>query len=130
MQQKLNDLPLQQLPQMFAPQASPANAASLDPFQLISPVINGLGSLGNGQFSGVDPTQKLGNVSVAVDGTATPLQQARGSVAHDWKGGANTAADAKTHVALAKGAEVATQADGLRANLSNSASEVAQARNG
>ena len=27
MQQKLNDLPLKQLPQMFAPQASPANAA-------------------------------------------------------------------------------------------------------
>jgi X-X-X-Leu-X-X-Gly heptad repeat protein len=128
MQQKLDGLPLQQLPQTFAPQGSPADASSLDPFQLIAPVVNGLGSLGNGQFSGVDPTQILSGVSSAFDGTAMPLQQARGSVSHDWKGGANTAADAKTHAAVANGAEVATQADGLRQNLSDSASEVAQAR--
>jgi hypothetical protein len=128
MQQKLGELPLQQLPQMFAPQGSAADAASLDPFQLITPVVDGLFTLGNGQFSGVDPTQKLGAVSAAVDGSATPLQQARGSVSHDWKGGANAAADAKTHAAVANGAEVATQADGLRQNLSTSASEVAQAR--
>jgi ABC-type transporter Mla subunit MlaD len=128
MQQKLDGLPLQQFPQTFAPQQSTADAASLDPFQLIAPVVNGLGSLGNGQFSGIDPTQILSGVSNAFDGTATPLQQARGSVAHDWKGGANAAADAKAHAAVANGAQVATQADGLRENLSTSASEVAQAR--
>jgi hypothetical protein len=123
MQQKLNDLPLQQFSQ-----PSPANTAGLDPLQLIAPVVNGLGALGNGQFSGIDPTQMLQGVSNAFDGTATPLQQARGSVAHDWKGGANATADAKTHAAVANGAQVATQADGLRDNLSNAASDVAQAR--
>jgi ABC-type transporter Mla subunit MlaD len=128
MQQKLDGLPLQQFPQTFAPQGASADAASIDPFQLIAPVVNSLGSLGNGQFSGVDPTQILSGVSNAFDGTAMPLQQARGSVAHDWKGGANAAADAKTHAAVANGAQVATQADGLRENLSTSASEVAQAR--
>src|SRR5882724_5347287 len=125
MQQKLNDLPLQQFPQT---QGSPADGAGLDPFQLITPVINGLGTLGNGLFPGLDPTQKLGDVSAAFDGTAVPLQQARGAVAHDWKGGANAAADAKTRAAVTNGTQVATQADGLRENLSTSASDVAQAR--
>lgn len=128
MQQKLNDLPLQQFPHTLELHGSQADAAGLDPFQLIAPVINGLGTLGNGQFSGVDPTQMLQGVSNAFDGTATPLQQARGSVAHDWKGGANAAADAKTHAAVANGTQVATQADGLRDNLSTAASDVAQAR--
>jgi hypothetical protein len=123
MQQKLNDLPLQQFSQ-----PSPAATAGLDPLQLIAPVVNGLGALGNGQFSGIDPTQMLQGVSNAFDGTAKPLQQARGSVSHDWKGGANAAADAKTHAAVANGAQVATQADGLRENLSTAASDVAQAR--
>jgi hypothetical protein len=128
MQQKLNDLPLQQFPHTLELRGQQPDAAGLDPLQLIAPVINGLGTLGNGQFSGVDPTQMLQGVSNAFDGTATPLQQARGSVAHDWKGGANAAADAKTHAAVANGAQVATQADGLRDNLSTSASDVAQAR--
>jgi cell wall-associated NlpC family hydrolase len=100
----------------------------LDPTGLITPVVNALGALGTGQFSGIDPTQMLGGVSKAFDRTATPLQQARGAVSEDWQGASGTAVDTKTRAAVANGAQVATQADGLRDNLSIAAAAVAQAR--
>jgi hypothetical protein len=56
------------------------------------------------------------------------MQQARGSVAHDWQGESGAAADAKVRLALGKGADVATRADALRDNMSTAASNVAQAR--
>lgn len=127
-QQTLNLLPLQRFPEQ--PPADPAGSASpIDPFQLITTVVGALGTLGSGVFSGLDPTRILGGVSDAFDGIASPLQRALGSVAHDWQGGSGAAADAKTRAAVANGARVATQADGLRENLSSAASDVAQARN-
>jgi cell wall-associated NlpC family hydrolase len=152
-QQNLNQLPLQRFPEEEAPPEPPPPApldpnqvvspilgalsavgsgisglSGLDPIGLITPVVNALGALGTGQFSGIDPTQMLAGISGAFDRTATPLQQARGSLADNWRGGSGAAADAKTRAAVANGAEVATQADGLRANLSAAATNVATAR--
>jgi peptidoglycan DL-endopeptidase CwlO len=149
-QQILHQLPLQRFPQE-APPADPPPPSPVDPTQVISPilgalgsgisglsgvdpiglitpVVNALGALGSGQFSGIDPTQKLRGVSDALDRTSIPLQQATGAVAHDWKGASGAAVNAKTRAAVANGAEVATQADGLRTNLSTAAANVAQAR--
>ena len=156
-QQVLGRLPLQQFPPDAPADQSPADPAGpspidpmqfispilgglgslasgvggltgLDPIGLITPVVNALGALGTGQFSGTDPTQILGGVSKAFDRTAAPLQQARGAVAEDWRGASGAAVDTKTRAAVANGADVATQADALRGNLSTAAANVAQAR--
>jgi cell wall-associated NlpC family hydrolase len=148
-QQVLNQLPLQRFPQeppadspppspvdptqvvspiLGALGALPTALSGLDPIGLITPVVNALGTLGTGQFSGVDPTQRLGGVSNAFDRTSIPLQQATGAVAHDWQGASGKAVDGKARTAVANGAEVATQADGLRTNLSTAAANVAHAR--
>jgi cell wall-associated NlpC family hydrolase len=156
-QQVLGQLPLQQFPQDAPADQAPADPpppspvdpmqvlspilgglgslasgasglSGLDPTGLIAPVVNALGTLGTGQFSGIDPTQILRGVSGAFDRTASPLQQARGAVAEDWQGASGAAVDAKTRAAVANGAEVATQADGLRDNLSTAAAAVTQAR--
>jgi peptidoglycan DL-endopeptidase CwlO len=100
----------------------------VDPLGLITPVVNALGALGPGQFSGTDPTQMLSGVSNAFDRTSIPLQQATGALGHNWQGASGAAVDAKTRASVANGAEVATQADGLRTNLSTAAANVAQAR--
>ena len=126
-QQTLNLLPLQRFPEQ--PFADASDSASLiDPFQLISTVVGALGTLGTGIFAGLDPTRILRGVSDAFDGVAAPLQRALDFVANDWQGGSGAAVDAKTRAAVANGAAVATQADGLRDNLSTAASDVAQAR--
>jgi len=126
-QQTLNLMPLQRFPVPPSGDAS-GSASPIDPFQLISTVVGALGTLGSGIFSGLDPTRILRGVSDAFDGVAVPLQRALGSVANDWQGGSGAAVDAKTRAAVANGAELATQADGLRENLSTAASDVAQAR--
>jgi cell wall-associated NlpC family hydrolase len=124
--------PMQVLSPILGGLGSLASGASglsgLDPMGLIAPVVNALGTLGTGQFSGIDPTQVLSGVSGAFDRTAAPLQQARGAVAEDWQGASGAAVDTKTRAAVANGAEVATQADGLRDNLSTAAAAVTQAR--
>ena len=131
-QQILGGLPLQQLPgQPPADPEAPADAGlanQIDPFQLISPLLGGLGTLGSGLFAGVDPTQVLGGVSEAFDAITMPMQQSIGSVAHDWQGESGAAADDKARLAVGKGADVATRADALRENMSTAASNVAQAR--
>jgi hypothetical protein len=125
-QQTLSELPLQQFTGSSG--GAPANPGGLDPLHLITPVINALGTLGTGQFSGTDPTQTLSGISNAVDGNSGPLQQALGSIANDWQGESGTAANAATQAALANGAQVGSQADGLGNSLSTAASSVAQAR--
>ena len=149
-QQVLNQLPLQRFPHEAPPAEPPppspvdptqvispilgalgsgiSGLSAVDPIGLITPVVNAFGALGSGQFSGIDPTQKLGGVSDAVDRTSIPLQRANGAVAHDWQGASGTAVNTKTRAAVANGAEVATQADGLRTNLSTATANVAQAR--
>jgi cell wall-associated NlpC family hydrolase len=149
-QQILGQLPLQRLPEQAPPGDPPppspfdptqvispilgalgtglSGLSGVDPLGLITPVVNALGALGPGQFSGTDPTQKLRGVSNAFDRTSVPLQRATGAVAHDWQGSSGAAVNAKTRAAVANGAEVATQADGLRTNLSTAAANVAQAR--
>jgi hypothetical protein len=102
--------------------------SGVDPIGLITPVVHALGALGTGQFSGIDPTQMLGGVSDAFDRTSIPLQQSTGRVSHDWQGASGAAIGAKSRAAVANGAEVATQADGLRNNLSTAAANVTQAR--
>jgi hypothetical protein len=109
--------------------ANPAGAINaLDPTQLISPVINALGTLGSGQFSGMDPTSTLNGISNAFDGISGPVRQALGAVQHGWQGVSSAAAGAKTGAALANGAEVAAQATGLKNSLASAAADVAQAR--
>lgn len=126
-QQTLNLLPLQRFSDLSSAGAAAA-PNGIDPLQLISTVVGALGALGSGIFSGLDPTRILSGVSDAFDGIAVPLQRALGAVAQDWQGGSGAAVAAKTRAAVANGAEVATQADGLRENLSAAASDIAQAR--
>ena len=128
-QQILDGIPLQQHPGQppADPEAptDPGLANQIDPFQLISSLLGGLATLGDGKF---DPTQILGGVSGALDAITSPMQQARGSVAHDWQGASGAAADEKARLAIGKGADVANRADALRDNMSTAASNVAQAR--
>lgn len=129
-QQALGELPLQHFSPMLPanPQGLAGLANQLDPFNLITPVIHGLGTLGSGQFAGLDPRQILTGISNAFDGTSTPLQQSANSLANDWQGQSGSAADARTRAAVANGADVANQADGLNSNLSTTTASVAQAR--
>jgi hypothetical protein len=134
-QQILDQLGLQRLPNaaLAAPAspglpANPGGAISpVGPTQLISPVLNMLSTLGTGQFSGMDPTNMLNGISNAFDGTSGPVQQALSAVQQGWQGASSAAASAKTGAALANGAEVATQATGLKNSLSAAAVDVAQA---
>lgn len=111
---------------------TPANAGGpinpVNPAQLISPVVNALATLGNGQFSGMDPTSMLNGISNAFNGTAGSVQPALNAVQQGWQGTSSAAAIAKTGAALANGTEVATQANGLQNSLSAAAADVAQAR--
>ncbi|MGE2817441.1 hypothetical protein ACQI5H_20185 [Mycobacterium heidelbergense] len=97
-----------------------------DPAALISPVVNALGTLGNGQFSGMNPTSALDGISHAFNGIAGPVQQALSAVQPGWQGVSGAAAIAKTGAALANGADVATQASGLSSTLSTAVADVAQ----
>ena len=131
LEQILGELPLQQFG--GSPAGLPANLAGglanqIDPLNLIGPVISGLGALGTGQFSGIDPTQIFRGIFSAFDGNMTPLQQAMGSAANDWQGESGAAANAATQAVVVKGAAVANQANGIGNNLSGAASDVAQAR--
>jgi hypothetical protein len=109
--------------------SNPANAINaLNPAQLISPVTNALGTLGTGQFPGMDPTSMLNGISNAFGNTAGPLQQATGAVEQGWQGASSAAAGTKTVAAINNGAEVATQATGLQNSLSAAAADVGQAR--
>ena len=135
-QQILNQFGLHGLPDQAAAASAhppmpgnPANALNaLNPAQLISPVTNALGTLGSGQFPGMDPTSMLSGISNAFGNTAGPLQQAMGAVEQGWQGASSAAAGTKTATALANGAEVATQATGLQNSLSAAAADVGQAR--
>ena len=128
-QQILDGIPLQQHPGQppADPEAptDPGLANQIDPFQLISSLLGGLATLGDGKF---DPTQILGGVPEAIDAITSLMRQARGSVAHDWQGASGAAADEKARLAVGKGADVATRADAVRDNVSTAASNVAQAR--
>ncbi len=135
-QQILNQFGLHGLPDQAAATSAhppmsgnPGNALNaLNPAQLISPVTNALGTLGSGQFPGMDPTSMLSGISNAFGNTAGPLQQAMGAVEQGWQGASSAAAGTKTATALANGAEVATQATGLQNSLSAAAADVGQAR--
>jgi hypothetical protein len=129
-QQTLGELSLQQIAEpSVGPVANLAGRPSqIDPLNLITPVINALGTLGTGQFSGIDPTQALGGIANAFDGTSGPSRQALGSVADGWQSETGAAAAAKTQAEVANGAQVGSQARQLRDSLSAAASNDAQAR--
>jgi hypothetical protein len=68
-------------PASAMPSMNPGNAMSaLNPAQLISPVVQALGTLGTGQFGGLDPTSMLSGISNAFEGTSGPMQQALSAV--------------------------------------------------
>ena len=77
-----------------------------DPSQLISgliqPVTDALGTLGSGQFGGLDPTQMLGGVSQALQSAGQSVQQAMGSLGGAWQGTAATAAAVSAPTSLSK----------------------------
>jgi uncharacterized protein YukE len=107
------------------PPAGQANP--FDPSQLIQPVTDALGTLGSGQFGDVDPTQVFGGISKTLDSAGQSVQQALAALDGGWAGDAATAAGDKTSAALADGAEVASQANGLAESLSTVAANVKQA---
>ena len=129
-QQTLAQLPLQHFSASSGQAAANVadKASQIDPLGLITPVINALGTLGSGDFSGVDPTQVLSGISKVVEGNSGSLQQALSAVQLGWQGESATAAASKTQAAIAHGSQVAAQADGLSSSLSSAASSVAQAR--
>jgi hypothetical protein len=116
-------------PEAAEPTDQAGDAASpVDPMQLISPVMDALGTLGTGAFDNFDPTKVLGGVSEAVDAAAQSVSPAIGSLAQDWQGESGAAAARSAGAALANGAEVSTQASGLRGSLMTAAATVAQAK--
>ncbi|WP_102417392.1 hypothetical protein [Mycobacterium sp. 4858] len=118
-------------PTSVAPMGQQAPAAPItpmDPSALIQPVTSALGTLGNGAFQGLDPTQMLGGITNAFQSTGGPLQQALGSLGGIWQGVSSGAAVDKTTAAIANGKQVAAQADALRSSLTTATADVAQAR--
>lgn len=116
-------------------QAVPANPTNpggptspINPAQLISPVLNALGSLGSGQFPGMDPRSNLSGISNALGSSAGPVSQTLAALEQGWLGASSTSAGAKTATALARGTDLAKQANVLRSNLTTAAADVAQAR--
>lgn len=108
--------------------ANPGGAMnSVSPTQLISPVISALSTLGTG-MNPTSATSALSGIASALNGTSSPVQQALSAVQQGWQGASSAAASTKTATALANGAEVATQAAGLRNILSAATADVAQAR--
>src|SRR5262245_50764510 len=96
-QQILDQLGLQRLPSPArAAPGAPANPGGpitpVDPIGLIGPVVNALGTLGTGQFPGIDPTSALNGISNVFDGTSGPLLQALGAVGQGWRGASRAAA--------------------------------------
>jgi hypothetical protein len=134
-QQILDKFRLGQLPS--PPTAAPAAPGAptnpggsvnpIDPTQLISPVVNALGTLGNPQLAAM-PTSMLDGISNAFDNVSGPVQQALAAMEQGWQGESGAATAAKTAAALANGSEVATQANGLQGSLVAAAAEVAKAR--
>jgi hypothetical protein len=134
-QQLLSQLGLQQLPMAATTAAMSPLAAnpggpmnSIGPAQLISPVVQALSTLGTGQFGGMDPTSMLSGISNAFDSSASPVQQALGTVGQGWQGASATAAAAKASTALTNSSQVATQANGLSGSLSAAVASVSQAQ--
>lgn len=113
------------LPDAAAPPPGPAGP--MDPGQLIKPVTDALGTLGDGMFEGLDPTQMFGGISQALESSNGSLSSAMGSLAGNWEGAGGTAAAAKTATALDNGAAVKAQADALRNSLAAAVATVKQA---
>lgn len=109
-------------------QPEPAPTSPMDPSALISPVTDALGTLGNGVFSGADPTAMFQGISQAFQATGGSLQQSLGAVDDAWKGASGAAATAKTVTAIGNGAEVSAQSNALRTSLASAAADVAQAQ--
>lgn len=110
-----------------APDAAAAPAPPIDPGQLIKPVTDALGTLGNGMFENLDPTAMLDGISQALSGSSTQVSGAMTDLADVWEGSSGTAAVTKTKAALDDGAEVNTQAAELRSSLLSAAAAVKQA---
>lgn len=110
-----------------APDAAAAPAAPIDPGQLIKPVTDALGTLGNGMFENLDPTAMFDGISQALSGSSTQVSGAMTDLADVWEGSSGTAAVTKTKAALDDGAEVNTQAAELRSSLLSAAAAVKQA---
>ncbi|AKS31646.1 hypothetical protein AFA91_06870 [Mycolicibacterium goodii] len=113
-----------------AAEGGPAPGAAggpMDPGQLIKPVTDALGTLGNGMFEGLDPTQMFDGVAQAFDGSNNSLASALGKLAGNWEGAGGSAAAAKTAAALDNGAALKAQADALRNSLAAAAATVKQA---
>jgi hypothetical protein len=115
-----------------ASQALPANPGAamspINPSSLISPVLNALGTLGNGQFSGADPQKMFTDISKTLESSAAQVQQTLAALEHGWQGKASTSAATKTAAALANGTDLTKQAAALRASLATAAADVAHAR--
>lgn len=107
---------------------SPAAPSSpFDPTQLIQPVTDALGTLGSGQFGDLDPSKMFDSISQTLESAGQSVQQAMSALGGTWQGDAATAATAKTSDALAKGAEVSSQATDLSSSLSAVTASVRQA---
>jgi uncharacterized protein YukE len=115
-------------PAAAAPAGSPAAPSTpFDPTQLIQPVTDALGTLGSGQFGDLDPTKTFDGISKALESAGQSVQQAMSGLGGAWQGDAATTATAKTSDALAKGAEVSSQATDLSSSLSAVTASVRQA---
>jgi uncharacterized protein YukE len=111
-----------------APVAPAGDSAPFDPTQLIQPVTDALGTLGSGQFGDQDPTKMFDGISQALESAGQSVQQAMSSLGSGWQGDAATAAVVKTTDALAKGAEVSSQATSLSSSLTTVTASVQQAQ--
>ncbi|MFN3004070.1 hypothetical protein [Mycolicibacterium wolinskyi] len=123
-------LPTAPPPGPLPPEGGPppnAPASPMDPGQLIKPVTDALGTLGDGVFEGLDPTQMFDGVAQAFDSSNSSLASALGDLTGNWEGAGGTAAAAKTATALDNGAALKAQANALRNSLAAAAATVKQA---
>jgi uncharacterized protein YukE len=129
-QTQVDSIPLgggQSLGGQNAALSSLASLASL-PMMLIQPVTDALGTLGSGQFGGLDPTAVLGGIGRQLEAAGQSVQQAIAGLDGVWQGQAASAAVAKATAALSNGAQISSQADSLGASLSAAAAGVGLAR--
>jgi len=142
----LNQFHMGQLPDVGAHDFAPSLAGAGAPNQLASglggmgggnnmiggmlkPATDLLGTVGNGVFQGLNPSQLFGGVTQAFQQAAGGLQQALGSMmsgAQGWGGQGATGAATATGQTLAHGAATAAQGAGLAGHYTAAAADSSQ----
>ncbi|MGC4936055.1 hypothetical protein ACLQ3C_20500 [Gordonia sp. DT30] len=117
--------PIPGLPALPGPPGAPGAAppdggntlASIDGGALIQPVLDALGTLGNGIFEALDPTKIFESITSAFSSVASSLPTMISAMQHGWQGEGADAAAVKTAQLGKDGTEVGAQSTKIKGNV-------------